>query len=367
MFNVLITVAVISGLATILAIILSLADVYIADYGEKKLTINKEKVMIVEGGKSLLSTLISNEIFIPSACGGKGSCGYCKCAINSGGGPVLATELSYLTEADITNNIRLSCQVKVKEDMEITIPEELFNVKQYQAVVEIAKDLTPKIKHLRLRITDGQQISFKAGQYIQLLAPPYPGNKEEVYRAYSVASSTKNKDYIDLIIGYVEGGILTTYVHKHLSQGDKVSFNGPYGDFYLDEGSDREMVMVAVGTGMAPIRSILYEMLDKGMERKATYFFGARSKDDLFMLEEMDFLEKNLKDFKYIPTLSKPSPEDIWDGDVGRVNDAIAKYLSDGDYKEAYLCGSAPMIESTIKALMAKGIPEERIYYDKFD
>ncbi|KAB3529064.1 NADH:ubiquinone reductase (Na(+)-transporting) subunit F [Alkaliphilus serpentinus] len=367
MLNIIITIAVISGIATILAIILSLADVYIADYGEKKIIINKDKELVVDGGNSLLSSLISNDIFIPSACGGKGSCGYCKCTINSGGGPVLATELSYLTEDDIANNVRLSCQVKVKEDMDITIPEELFNVKQYKAVVEIAKDLTPKIKYLRLRITDGQQISFKAGQYIQLLAPPYPGNQEEVYRAYSVASSTKNNNFVDLIIGYVEGGILTTYVHKHLSQGDEVSFNGPYGDFYLDEESDREMVMVAVGTGMAPIRSILYEMLDKGINRKATYFFGARCKEDLFMLEEMEMLQNNLLDFMYIPSLSRPLETDNWEGDVGRVTDAIAEYLSEGENKEAYLCGSAPMIESTIKALKAKGIPEDRIYYDKFD
>ncbi|KAB3534463.1 2Fe-2S iron-sulfur cluster binding domain-containing protein [Alkaliphilus pronyensis] len=366
MMTILITVGVISGIATTLALLLTIADVYIANYGEKKIIINDDKELIVEGGSSLLSTLVGNNIFIPSACGGKGSCGYCKCKVNSGAGPVLATELSYLTEEDQRNNVRLSCQIKVKEDMAIEIPEELFNVKQFKGVVEISKDLTDKIKFLRLRITDGQEISFKAGQYLQLTSPPYPGNKDEVYRAYSIASSTKHKDYIDLIIGYVEGGILTTYVHKHLSEGDDVTFNGPYGDFYL-QNSDSDMVMVAVGTGMAPIRSILQEMLDKGIERKAVFFFGARSKSDLFMLDEMEMFERELYDFKFIPTLSRPKDEDNWDGFTGRVPDAIADYLEEAPNREAYLCGSAPMIESTVKNLLLKGFTEDKIFYDKFD
>ncbi|SCY02513.1 NADH:ubiquinone reductase (Na(+)-transporting) subunit F [Alkaliphilus peptidifermentans] len=366
MINILVTIGVISGLSTILALLLTIADVYIADYGEKKIIINGEKELIVDGGNTLLSSLVGSSIFIPSACGGKGSCGYCKCKINNGAGPVLATELSYLTDEDQKNNVRLSCQVKVKEDMEIEIPEELFNVKQFRAIVEEAQDLTDKIKFLRFKIIDGQEISFKAGQYVQLIAPAYPGNKEEVYRAYSIASSTKHQDYIDLIIGYVEGGILTTYVHKHLSKGDEVSFNGPYGDFYL-QNTDAEMVMVAVGTGMAPIRSILYEMLDKGINRRAVYFFGARSKDDLFMLDEMKMLEENLYDFKFIPTLSRPQEEDDWEGAKGRVTDAIAEYLDEAPNREAYLCGSAPMIDSTVKSLLTKGFSEDRIFYDKFE
>jgi len=366
MYNVLITVAVITGITAVLAFILTWADVRIADYGERKITINDDKELTVEGGNSLLSSLISNEIFIPSACGGKGSCGYCKCKVDSGAGPVLATELSYLSESDIKNNIRLSCQVKVKEDMKIEIPEELFNVKQFKGVIDIAKDITPTIKYLRIKITDGQEIDFKAGQYVQLLAPPYGDSAEEVFRAYSIASSTLEKNYIDLIIGYVEGGILTTYVHKHLSEGDKVTFNGPYGDFYLQE-SEGDAVLVAVGTGMAPIRSILYEMLHKKIDRNTVFFFGARTKDDLFMLDEMAMFEKELPRFKFIPCLSRPQEEDNWQGHVGRVNDAISKYLEGKEDSEAYLCGSAPMIDSTVKALTDKGLFEDKIYYDKFD
>lgn len=366
MYNILITVSVIAGITAVLALILTWADVRIADYGERKIKINKNKELIVEGGNTLLSSLISNEIFIPSACGGKGTCGYCKCKVDSGAGPILATELTYLSDNDVENNIRLSCQVKVKEDMDIEIPEELFNVKQFNGIVEIAEDITPTIKFLRIKITDGQEIDFKAGQYVQLLAPPYGNSNEEVFRAYSIASSTLEKNFIDLIIGYIEGGILTTYVHKHLSEGDKVTFNGPYGDFYLQE-SENDAILVAVGTGMAPIRSILYEMLHKKINRNTTFFFGARTKADLFMLDEMKMFENNLPRFKFIPCLSRPREEDNWQGHIGRVNDAIAKYLEKKDGSEAYLCGSAPMIDSTVNALTDKGILEENIFYDKFD
>lgn len=366
MYNVLTTTSIITGITAILALILTWANARIAYYGERKIIINTDRELVVEGGDTLLSSLIANEIFIPSACGGKGTCGYCKCKVGSGGGPVLATELTYLSESDVKNNVRLSCQVKVKEDMNIEIPEELFNVKLYKGIIEIAKDITPTIKFLRIKITDGQQLDFKAGQYVQLLAPPYGDSTEEVFRAYSVASSTVEKDFIDLIIGYVEGGILTTYVHKHLSVGDKVTFNGPYGDFYLQE-SEADVILVAVGTGMAPIRSILYEMLHRNIDRNTTFFFGARTKDDLFMLDEMEMFEKELPRFKFIPCLSRPREEDNWTGYVGRVNDAIAKHLEGKSGTEAYLCGSAPMIDSTVHALINTGILEEDIYYDKFD
>lgn len=369
MNTILITTGVITGIATVLAIILTLADAFIADYGEKKIVINNEKELVVEGGKTLLSSLVNSEIFIPSACGGKGSCGYCKCKVSHGAGPILATELSYLTEEDKKNNVRLSCQIKVKENMEIEIPEELFNVRQYGAVVEAIENKTDKIKLLRLKIInkDQPEIHFKAGQYIQLSAPPYPGNQETVYRAYSIASPTSRRDSLDLLIGYVEGGILTTYVHQHLSEGDPVSFNGPYGDFYLQD-TEAEMILVAVGTGMAPILSILYELSEKKSQRKATFFFGARTKSDLLMLREMERFKGELPNFTFIPTLSRPTEADQWHGSIGRVNDAIDQYLEAGEHdREAYLCGSAPMINATVKSLLSKGLVEGKIYYDKFD
>ena len=362
------TVFIITGITTGLAIVITFANAFIADYGEKKMIINNEKEYIVEGGKSILSSLVDQKIFIPSACGGKGSCGYCKCKVNEGGGPVLATEMSYLTDEDLENNVRLSCQVKIKEDVKIEIPEELFNVKQFEGKVVFSKDLTSKIKHLRIDITDGQEIEFKAGQYVQLLAPPYPGNAEEVFRAYSIASSPSETKSIDLIIGYVEEGIVTTYVHEHLSEGDEVLFNGPFGDFYLNEETGCDMYMVAVGTGIAPIRSILHYMNEKNIERKARFFFGARTQEDLFMVEEMKQLEEEMYDFEYIPVLSRAG--DDWEGERGRVTDLVDKLMEksdSGEGREAYLCGGAPMIDSTEKALLGKGLPEEKILYDKFD
>ncbi|ABR49328.1 oxidoreductase FAD/NAD(P)-binding domain protein [Alkaliphilus metalliredigens QYMF] len=366
MNTILTTILIITGITTTLALLLTLANTYIADYGERKIRINKDKEFIVEGGNTLLSSLIENEIYLPSACGGKGSCGYCKCAINEGGGPVLPTELSYLTEDDMKNNVRLSCQVKVKADMEIQIAEDLLNVKQFEAIVEKTEDLTSTIKLLRLKITDGQEIEFKAGQYVQLLAPPYPGSPDEVFRAYSIASSPNNKGYIDLIIGYVPDGLLTTYVHKHLSEGDEILFNGPFGDFYLQD-CEEDAILVAVGTGMAPIRSILFEMLNKKIDRNTIFFFGAKTPEDLFLLDEMTMFEKELPRFKFVPTLSRAPEESQWKGEEGRVTDAMMKFLEKKEGREAYLCGSAPMIDSTVKTLVERAFADNKIYYDKFD
>ncbi len=369
MTTILTTILIITGITTTLAILITFANAFIADYGEKKIVINNDKEFIVEGGKSILGALVDNKIFIPSACGGKGSCGYCKAKVIEGGGPVLATELSYLTEEDQENDIRLTCQVKVKEDMKIEIPDELFNVKQFQGKVVFSKDLTEKIKHLRIKITDGQEIEFKPGQYVQLLAPPYPGNAEEVFRAYSVASSPSQKDQIDLIIGLVEEGLVTTYVHEHLSEGDEVIFNGPFGDFYLNEDSDSDMYMVAIGTGMAPLRSILHYMNENNIERRVRYYFGARKPEDLFMVEEMKKLEEEMYDYEFIPVLSRVEEGDDWDGETGRVTDLVDKYLEAKAEREceAYLCGSAPMIDSTEKALVEKGLKDDKVFYDKFD
>ncbi len=363
---ILISVAVITSIAAVLAILLTLANSYIANYGECKIIINNEKECVTEGGSSLLSSLRDSQIFIPSACGGKGSCAYCKVKVLEGGGPVLPTELPYLSEQELKDHVRLSCQCKVKENMKIQIPEELFNVKEYNAIVEKVQDLSPTIKLLRLKLNDPAEITFKAGQYVQLKAPLYEGNEEEVYRAYSLASSKNDKGFIELIIGYVPNGICTTYVHNHLKPGDELLFNGPYGDFYLRD-TDKEIILIAVGTGMAPIRSILYQMEADGINRKTSYFFGARTLDDLILFEDMKDFEKRFSTLKYYPILSRPREEDQWNGDVGRVTDLIQQYITEGSNMEAYLCGSNTMIESTVQALKEKGIPEEAIYYDKFD
>ena len=366
MNTILITTMTITSITGILAFLLTLADRTINNYGKIKIIINDEKEYIVDGGSSLLSSLIEHQIFIPSACGGKGTCGYCKVKVLEGGGPVLPTEMPFLTQDELKQNMRLSCQCKVKRDLKIQIPEELFNVREYEAIVESIEDMTPVIKKIRLRLKEEHEINFKPGQYIQLKAPKYEGNDEEVYRAYSIASPPSQKNYIDLIIGYVPNGKATTYVHKILKEGDKVYFNGPYGDFYFQENSDREIVMVAVGTGMAPILSMLYHLKENNIKRKATFYFGAKTPDDLFLLDEMKNFEETLFDFKFIPTLSRVAEEHNWAGEKGRVNNALEKYLTDGENKEAYLCGNPPMIDTVVSVLKQKGIPEELIFFDKF-
>lgn len=365
MNTILMTTLSLTAISALFALLLTIADRTIGNYGEVSLTINDDKQFTIEGGNSLLSSLIEEKIFIPSACGGKGTCGYCKVKVDQGGGPVLQTELTFLNEEDLKNNIRLSCQCKIKQDMKIHIPEELFNVKQFEASVESITDLTPVIKQLRINIPEGEEISFKAGQYIQLKAPKYEGNDEEVYRAYSISSSPMDKNHIELIIGYVSEGIATTYVHRYLKKGDRVTINGPYGDFYYQD-NDREMILVAVGTGVAPILSILKLMKSNDIKRKAKFYFGAKTEEDLFFLDYFKELEDTLYDFEFIPCLSRVKEGDEWTGFSGRVNNAIEKLIEDGENKEAYLCGNEPMINSVIKALTEKGIPEELIYYDKF-
>ncbi len=366
MGTIVMTVATISGITGALAFLLSIANKTIANYGEKKLLINESKEYIVDGGETLLSALVEQEVFIPSACGGKGSCGYCKVKVTEGGGQILPTELGYVTPDERKEGIRLSCQLKVKEDMKIEIPEELFNVKQYDYQVEFIKTVTPTIKHLRLMLPAGEEIHFKAGQYIQILAPKYKGNDEEVYRAYSLASSPMDKKAIELYIGLVKNGIATTFVHDYLKDGAKLTVVGPYGDFFYRD-SDKEMVMVAIGTGMAPIMSILKYMRDNHIDRKVTFYFGARSREDLFEMDTLEALEKELPNFKLLTCLSRPTEQCQWTGEKGRVTDLLEKYLHDAEDKEAYLCGSPVMIDSVIPVLASKGMLEENILYDKFE
>ncbi len=362
--TILTTVAIVSLVSGVLALILTFADRYIADYGEVQLTINDDKQFTVEGGKTLLSTLMNEKIFIPSACGGKGSCGYCKVTVLEGGGPVLATELPWLTKEEVENHVRLSCQCKVKQDINIKIPEELFNVREYDAVVDRIIEVTPTIRRVRFRLPEGEHIEFKPGQYIQIKAPTYEGNDEEVFRAYSIASSATDTGFIELFIGFT-GGIATTYVHKFLKEGDIVNLNGPYGDFYYKD-EDGDILMVAAGTGMAPILSILHHMRNNNIQRKARFFFGAKTPEDLFVVDELEQFEKDLHDFKFLPTLSRVTDEMGWTGDVGRVNNSIEKYVEKGGNYTAYLCGSPVMIDSIVESLHEKDIPDENIYFDKF-
>lgn len=367
MNEILITTGVVTAITAVFAFLLTLANSTVGNYGELQLLINGEKEFTVEGGQTLLSTLLEEKIFIPSACGGKGTCGYCKVTVLEGGGPVLQTELPFLTEEEVKDQVRLSCQCKVKENIKIEIPEALFNVKEYFATVEEMEDVTDTIKRVRFRFKEGEEISFKPGQFIQLKTPLYEGNSEEVYRAYSIASAPRENNMVELLIGYVPNGICTTYVHKHLKIGDEVQLNGPHGDFYYDEDSDNDMIMVAAGTGMAPILAILKYMEEHDIKRKATFYFGAKTPEDLFFLDYFKHLEETLYDFEFVPTLSRVTDEHQWTGAQGRVNTIIEEQLDSGENKEAYLCGNPKMISSMIAALTSKGVLENLIYFDEFE
>jgi Na+-transporting NADH:ubiquinone oxidoreductase subunit F len=361
----LVAVGAMAALGTALAILMVIADLTLGNYGEIKITVNDSKELVAEGGRPLLSTLMGEKLFIPSACGGRGSCGFCKVKVTSDVGDYLATELPWITEEEKKENVRLSCQIKAKKDLSIWIPEELFNVKEYRTRVEKIRDLTHDIKELTLKLLEPAEISFRAGQYVQFQTPEYELSSESVYRAYSCSSNPSRKDAVELEVRLVPNGICTTFVFQYMKEGDEITINGPYGDFFLRD-TERDIVFIAGGSGMAPIKSILSDMVEKGSTRKATYFFGAVSKRDLFLVEEMRELEKKLPNFKYVPALSGPKPEDNWDGETGLITEVLDRCLDSGENVEAYLCGSPGMIDASIAVLTKKGIPEELVYYDKF-
>lgn len=361
----LIGIGAICGVSTFLALLMVIADATIANYGDVKVKINDEEEMTVQGGKALLGTLMGEKIFIPSACGGRGSCGLCKVKVTSDIGDYLPTELPWISEEERAQNIRLSCQLKLKKDISIQIPEELFSVREYLTEVVSLRDLTYDIKEVTLKLIDPREITFTSGQYIQFQVPEYELTSESIYRAYSMASRPSQKNIIEIEVRLVPNGICTTYIFQHLKVGDKVTVNGPYGDFYLRD-SDREILFIAGGSGMAPIKSILSTMAEKKISRKATYFFGARAVRDLFLVEEMKQLEKELPNFCFIPALSEPLPEDNWKGETGLITEVLDRHLDSDSNLEAYLCGSPGMIDASIKVLTKKGVPEDLIYYDKF-
>lgn len=361
----LISVLIISAIAAALALLLVIAEYFFANYGQCTLTINKEKNVTVEGGSSLLSALASQKIFIPSACGGKGTCGLCKVKVLDGAGPLLPTEEPYLSQEEIKTSFRLSCQVKVRKDLKIEIPEELFNIKQYNCKCEEIRDLIHDIKLFRFRLVEPSDIKYIPGQFMQLLAPAYEKSKEDVYRAYSIASDPADKSIIDFIIRLVPGGICTTYCFNYLKVGDEAKMNGPYGQFRLTD-TDAEMIWIAGGSGIAPFVSMLYHMKNTGSRRKTTFYFGANKTKELFLLDEMKQFEQELPNFKFVPVVYKPDENEKWNGETGLVTEAAARNNKNLADTEGCLCGSPGLINASIKVLKELGMKEEKIFYDKF-
>lgn len=358
-------VGLLTAISAVLGFLLVIAERWLSNYGECKININEKRDLSVKGGNTLLSSLAEKQIFLPSACGGRGTCGACKCQVLDGGGPVLPTERPLLSKQELATNVRLSCQVKVKNDIAIKIPAEIFNIRKYKTKIVEIIDYTYDIKGITFQLQPGETIDFLAGQYVQLNTKPYGKVRQSVSRAYSISSKPEDRDKFQLIVRLVPEGICTTWVHQFLKLGDEVEATGPYGDFYLrDTGAD--IIFVAGGSGKAPIKSMLEHLKETGTNRKMTYFFGARAMKDLYLTEEMRSFEQVFPDFKYEPVLSHLDPEDKWDGKTGFLMPYFKDAIRDPNNTEAYLCGSPGMINAVTKSLKEHGVSESKIYFDSF-
>ncbi len=400
------SISVFSGVIIGLVSVLSLLEKKVIGGGDCKVLINgdDEKSPTVSSGTNLLSALANEKIFIPSACGGGGSCGMCKVQITEGGGDILPTELPHLTRKERSECVRLSCQLKVKNDMEIQIPDEVFSVKKFECTVESNHNVATFIKDFTVRLPEGLDMDFRAGGYIQIDIPEFEklkysefeiedefrdewekynlfkltcDNDEETFRAYSMANYPEEKGLIKLNIRVatpppgmdVNPGIGSSYIFN-LKPGDKVMISGPYGEFYAKE-TEREMCFIGGGAGMAPMRSHIFDQLKRlKSNRKMTYWYGARSKREMFYDEEFQELEKLNDNFKYYVALSDPQPEDNWDGYVGFIHQVLQnEYLNkheDPTEIEYYICGPPMMLVAMQKMLHDIGVEPDMIAYDDF-
>lgn len=365
MSEILVAIAVVVLLSSLLAVLLLISEAVLINYGICTITINQEDELEVEGGKTLLQTLMDQEIFVPSACGGRGSCGLCKVKVLEGAGPLLPTEEPQLTDEEMENDIRLSCQVKVRKDISIELPEEILDLEQYEVEVVEIVDLNYDTRKIRLDLIEPEEIEFTPGQYIQLEIPPYGKTPEPVYRAYSIASPQPQKDEIELIIRLAPGGICTTYIFELLEEGEHLNMNGPYGEFYLRD-SDREIIFVAGGTGIAPILSILDQMAREDIQRDATLFYGANEMRDFYLQDALREYQEKIPNFTYVPVLAQPKEENEWEGATGLVTEPLEERIEDASTQEFYLCGSPGMIDAVIDTLEPQGLTEDRTFYDKF-
>lgn len=353
-----------TAIIIILSLILILAEKWLVNYGRCKININSStKEMEVDGGQSLLSALYSQKVFIPSACGGKGTCGFCKVRVITGGGHVLPTELPYLSRAELKNNVRLACQVKVRNDLSVIMPEEYLSVQEFQATVISSISLTNDIKEIRFKLTEPQQMKQRAGQYVQIECPSDDG---PVYRAYSIASPPSEPDIVEILVRLVPGGTGSTYLHN-LSAGDTVKLTGPYGEFVLDENPETPIICVGGGAGMAPIKNIIYTIYEKWPQRKCTLYFGCRNTYDTIYLDLFAKVKEQHPNFNFIYALSSPlGPEEQWTGETGFIHLAVEKYLPANSGAKAFLCGPPLMIKAVTDTLLNKGLTKDDIFFDDF-
>ena len=402
------SVAIFSGVILILVLMLNLAESKLLPQGDVNLNINgdDDKSIKVRPGSTLLSALATESIFLPSACGGGGTCALCKCQVNEGGGEILPTEKGHINRTEAKDNWRLACQVKIKEDMKVHVPDEIFNIQKWDCTVRSNKNVATFIKELVLELPKGENLNFTAGGYIQIDIPEYhdlnfknfnvekeyhedwdkfkiwdvtANNDEDCFRAYSMANHPAEGNIIMLNVriatpppalwDQVPPGIASSYIFN-LKKGDKVTISGPFGEFFAKE-TDREMVYLGGGAGMAPMRSHLFDLLEtKKTKRKITFFYGARSAKEMFYHDDFIKLEKEHPNFKYIVGLSEPMPEDNWEGPTGFIhNVALDSYLNDHDDPseiEYYMCGPPMMIDACDKMLYDLGVERDMIAYDSF-
>lgn len=343
----------------VIVTIIIFLDKFILNYGTFKININNEREVEVVGGKPLSKSLIHNKILIPTACGGKGTCGYCKLRVINGGGEVLPIEKSKLTRREIKQKFRLSCQIKVRSDLNIYIPDEYFNIKEYSARVTKSELVTSDIKKIDLELLEPDMITFKPGQYVQVL---FGVGKNSEIRAYSISSSPEIKNGIELNIKKIPYGLGSTYLHN-LKVGDKLEISGPYGEFYLKQSGAR-IICVSGGVGLAPLKSIAAYWEKHCRDRDIDFYYGARTFEDLYDHDIFVGYDKKYKNFNYYPALSEP--DDSWSGETGFIHNIIKKHLDFTGDKEGYLCGPPVMIDAAIKVLLDKGVRIEKIWYDEF-
>jgi len=415
----------------LLVLILLYAQSKLVQTGDVKITINgkEDEALIASGGSTLLSTLSAQKIFLPSACGGGGTCAMCKCIVEDGGGEVLPTEVGHLTRKEQQEKVRLSCQVKVKQDMLIRIPEEIFGIKKWECEVVSNYNVSTFIKEFVVKLPEGESLDFQSGGYIQIDVPeievgyktidiiPHPSlghsqdvyksdwdkfqmwdlkmkNDEPIFRAYSMANHPAEGNIVMLNIRVatppwdrsagkwmdVNPGICSSYVFSR-KPGDKVTISGPYGEFFINP-TDKEMIYIGGGAGMAPLRSHIFHLFNtEKSNRKVSYWYGGRSKRELFYVDEFRKIEKDFPNFRFFVGLSEPLPEDNWkinknledregDGYTGFIHQVLYdNYLNDHpdpDEIEFYLCGPPLMNAAVLKMLDNMGVPPENIRFDDF-
>ncbi len=415
----------------LLVFLLLFAQSKLVQSGDVKITVNgdTDNPIVAQAGSTLLTTLSGQKIFLPSACGGGGTCAMCKCQVLEGGGEVLPTEVGHLSRQEQKENVRLSCQVKVKGDMDIKIPEEIFGIKKWECEVVSNYNVASFIKEFVVKLPEGETLDFESGGYIQIDVPecevdfkdfdiaPHPDdpagkdkfktewdkfklwglkmkNDEPIFRAYSMANHPAEGNIVMLNIRIatppwdraknqwmdVNPGICSSYVFSK-KPGDKITISGPYGEFFIKE-TDKEMIYVGGGAGMAPLRSHIFHLfhtLKSG--RKVSYWYGGRSKRELFYTEHFREIEKEFPNFSYHIALSEPLPEDNWkvkkdindkegDGFVGFIHQVlIDNYLKDHpepEEVEFYFCGPPMMNAAVIKMCDDFGVPDENVSFDDF-